>query len=644
MTVTERPLFGRLELERWNDPSIKHPAQGVYSESFESSVGGWVAGTGTSVFNVTATGHSGARVLSTQRSATSGVATASRTITGLTIGKLSTASVWLLNTSDQAAISATISVTGRGSSAAVSPSAASGWVQLSVDFTPTATSHVVVFSATQSPAPIYWDDVAVTQKAWTEVIPGYWVPYIADATRCSVRRGGSRSGLGIKTDVGLMSFTLHNAQDPLNGGAFKSGQTVRATVRDIVVHPEVGHFEPGPDIITGYQPVVTVPAADVYSYGFESYAETTTPALGVFTFGYETTADPAWTGVAIGRNDMSTTGNKGHTGNFALFMNEAVGAWKTASYVRTGLEVGRSYTFEAWVAGSNGTSYQARLGFDGNVGTAVNLTGSYATSAGYQKLSIVFTATSTSHTLTLGSIRNSGSTNFTSWDDISLTRNAYTTVTNNGADGWTLNEGLGDLAVPVTGSAAHSGSRSVQITNGGNLKRTIAGLDSDHSYSLAFWHSADGVTWSRATVSPFINESGQVNSGYVDPGYLDDITLTRNAYTTGGEPIYGPGPDVWVVDEEEWTEVLKTTPIFTGTVSDIKACYPLDKNTGKKRVSVTVEVADAVKTHSTTPRYGAFIGAPYYETFEQRITRYSGTALAPIEPPPVGSPKVVYSF
>lgn len=740
MTVVERPLLPRFELERWNVPTTT-----VYAQDWEAGLDGWTASTGANVYNVIGGAHngvSGVGKLSTQRTTTAGLAYASKTISGFVVGRQATVTVYVNNVAGQSNIQATVGVNGLGASDSVNPTSADGWVRLKCIFTPTATSHTVLLTAMQSPAPVYWDSITVTQVA-----PGSWLPYAADATSCTVRRGGSRSGLGIKTDVGRMSFTLHNAQDPLNGGAFKVGQTVRAVVKpkaDEVVysygfenytevyHPEEGHFEPGPDVITGYTPVVEHPAEQVYSYGFENYATTNVPALGLFTFGYETTTDPNWTGVSIGRNDMSATGNKGRSGNFALFMSDSVGAWKTASYVRNGLEVGRQYEFSAWVAGSNGTSYQAKIGVAGLSETQpLTLTGSYATSAGYQKITHYFTAQATSHTLQLSSYRTGGSTNFTAWDDISLVRNAYDQITNDGSDGWKLNEGLGDVTAPVTDLAARTGSRSVRLLNGGNLKRAFPGLDLTKNYLYSAWHSSDGTTWSEVSGYAYISESGDLVTGYLDAGYVDDISVVREVYSTGGEPIYGPGPDEWVVDEEAWTEVINnglegwtgsvtddlahsgryslaepnntrtftglvvganyvlrwwawngtnawvkqqttftatstsrvltltgflpkddvtlvrtypTVPIFTGTVSNIKATYPLNKATGVKRTSVVVEVSDAVKQHVNTPRYGAMIGAPYYETFEQRITRLAGSSLAPIEPPPVSPPIVRYSF
>jgi len=61
------------------------------------------------------------------------------------------------------------------------------------------------------------------------LISSVWTPLAADATGIKIRRGGSRSGLGVKTDVGLATFVLSEAQDPLNGGVLSPGMTVRVT-------------------------------------------------------------------------------------------------------------------------------------------------------------------------------------------------------------------------------------------------------------------------------------------------------------------------------------------------------------------------------------------------------------------------------
>lgn len=84
-------------------------------------------------------------------------------------------------------------------------------------------------------------------------------------------------------------------------------------------------------------------------------------------------------------------------------------------------------------------------------------------------------------------------------------------------------------------------------------------------------------------------------------------------------------------------------PIFTGRIAHIDTSYPMDKTTGTSRALTTVTVADAVKIHATTPRYGVQT-AEGYETFEDRIARLEGSADAPVDAPTTGQPRVVYAL
>lgn len=64
-----------------------------------------------------------------------------------------------------------------------------------------------------------------------------WQSVTPETTGLYIRRGGVRDGLSVKTDVGLCSFTLHNAQDPMNGGTLKPGQAVRVMSGDTSPEP-----------------------------------------------------------------------------------------------------------------------------------------------------------------------------------------------------------------------------------------------------------------------------------------------------------------------------------------------------------------------------------------------------------------------
>lgn len=55
------------------------------------------------------------------------------------------------------------------------------------------------------------------------LIADIWVPLVADATGLSIHRGGVRDGLSVKQDVGLCTFTLLDAHDPMDSGVLKPG-------------------------------------------------------------------------------------------------------------------------------------------------------------------------------------------------------------------------------------------------------------------------------------------------------------------------------------------------------------------------------------------------------------------------------------
>jgi hypothetical protein len=63
------------------------------------------------------------------------------------------------------------------------------------------------------------------------------VEFIQNATNVSIHRGGARNGVGVKTDVGIATFTLHNDEDPLQGGTLDIGQTIRVITKGSVFHP-----------------------------------------------------------------------------------------------------------------------------------------------------------------------------------------------------------------------------------------------------------------------------------------------------------------------------------------------------------------------------------------------------------------------
>lgn len=84
-------------------------------------------------------------------------------------------------------------------------------------------------------------------------------------------------------------------------------------------------------------------------------------------------------------------------------------------------------------------------------------------------------------------------------------------------------------------------------------------------------------------------------------------------------------------------------PLFTGTITDIGAAYPLDKHAGGIRTETIVTVSDAVLAHTQTMRYGVRIPSGV-ETFEERITRLEASSRVPVAVPPIGDPREVYAF
>lgn len=57
-----------------------------------------------------------------------------------------------------------------------------------------------------------------------------WKTLIPNATAVSIRRGGTLKGLVQETDVGLLSVTLLNTEDPLAGSLLRRGDEVRVSM------------------------------------------------------------------------------------------------------------------------------------------------------------------------------------------------------------------------------------------------------------------------------------------------------------------------------------------------------------------------------------------------------------------------------
>ncbi|QGH78533.1 minor tail protein [Microbacterium phage Kaijohn] len=127
-------------------------------------------------------------------------------------------------------------------------------------------------------------------------------------------------------------------------------------------------------------------------------------------------------------------------------------------------------------------------------------------------------------------------------------------------------------------------------------------------------------------------------------GVKTDVGLMTFQLLDAGDPMAGgtfaPGQEIRGISRDLAGGLSE---LFTGRVVDVASSYPLNKSTGRQRAVTTVTVADAVKTHGETPRYGVAIPTGF-ETFEARISRLAGSALAPIEAPAQGAPREVYAF
>lgn len=123
-----------------------------------------------------------------------------------------------------------------------------------------------------------------------------------------------------------------------------------------------------------------------------------------------------------------------------------------------------------------------------------------------------------------------------------------------------------------------------------------------------------------------------------DVGIMTFDLLNAEDPMAGG--TFAPGQEIAALSRDR-AGVLRE--LFTGRVADVAAAYPMNKGTGRLRAVTRVTVADAVKVHGETPRYGVSIAAGF-ETFEARIQRLAGSALAPVNPPIEGAPREVYAL
>ena len=182
--LTRDPLTGASTGMTWSFPdaitaasTVPHPATILYAGDFEAGTDAWT-GVGSST---TAHGGTGAVPL-VQASPDPAVAT--RTVTGLTVGRTYTLEAWVSGAGD-----ATMGVAGVGDSA---PVTAGAWALLSYPFTATATSHdlQVTVSALTEDATLLIDDVTLTEDSWIETIQGTTTPQASVTDRVILSQSG----------------------------------------------------------------------------------------------------------------------------------------------------------------------------------------------------------------------------------------------------------------------------------------------------------------------------------------------------------------------------------------------------------------------------------------------------------------------
>ena len=168
--LTRDPQTGASTGLTWSFPdtttaasTVPHTAATLYTGDFEAGADSWT-GVGTS-----ATAHAGTGSASLVQ-ASSAPAVATRTMTGLTVGRSYTLQAWVSGAGD-----ASLGITGVGDTA---PVAAGAWALISYPFTATATSHDLQVTATavSEDAALLIDDVTLTEDAWSETIPGTTTP------------------------------------------------------------------------------------------------------------------------------------------------------------------------------------------------------------------------------------------------------------------------------------------------------------------------------------------------------------------------------------------------------------------------------------------------------------------------------------
>lgn len=232
--ITEHPLYGQVEVEAFIPTEL--PPVAVYSQNFDAltpfaDTDGWTVLAGNNGYVADQANARSAGNVYQLGAFVNTTIYATRTVTGLIVGLTYTLAAWVINSTGTSQ-SVAVGIAGMGNGSAVTPNASSGaWKLVSYTFTATATSHDIRLMILNGSGTrwVSWDDVTLTRHSYLSHV---WTPLLADATGLTIRRGGARDGFGIKTDVGLCTFKLLNAQDPMDDGALRPGMALRVLTGD----------------------------------------------------------------------------------------------------------------------------------------------------------------------------------------------------------------------------------------------------------------------------------------------------------------------------------------------------------------------------------------------------------------------------
>jgi RHS repeat-associated protein len=305
------------------------------------------------------------------------------------------------------------------------------------------------------------------------------------------------------------------------------------------------------------------------------------PAVTLGTNGYEPGPTQIGATLAVSYGVLTPTVGHAHTGANSMAMTSTLnGYWVGAGDTVTGLIVGHSYTYSAWVDASATTGLSSvAVGVNGMGETHATLP-----ATGYQQISYTFTATASSHDVYIGTNDSTTTSGPLYWDDLSLTQvSPAVTLGTNGYEpgptqiGATLAVSYGVLT-PTVGHA-HTGTSSMAMTSTLNgywvgAGDTVTGLTIGRSYTYSAWVDASATT-GLSSVAVGVNGIGETHAmlpatGYQQISYTFTATATsHNVYIGTNDSTTTSGPLYWddlSLTQNAWTETLAGVTVSDAVV------------------------------------------------------------------------------